>query len=128
MRVPSCSNIYWIDKGRSLRERVLYSGQTTCLLPLRFRVRSPLRFILMWTRIRSSCQKSIVNALPKVVDFLRVLRFPPTGKVDRGGGYVIRAHSNWLTLLWLPCPCGEAKQNKIKKVIELSSINKASLV
>ena len=24
-----------------------------------------------------------VNALPKVVGFLRVLRFPPTGKVDR---------------------------------------------
>ena len=29
-----------------------------------------------------SCEKSIVNALPKVVGFLRVLRFPPTGKVD----------------------------------------------
>jgi hypothetical protein len=26
-----------------------------------------------------------VNALPKVVGFLRVLRFPPTGKVDRVG-------------------------------------------
>ena len=26
-----------------------------------------------------------VNALPKVVGFLRVLWFPPTGKVDRGG-------------------------------------------
>ena len=39
---------------------------------------------LMWTRTQSSCEKSIVNALPKVVDFLRVLRFPPTGKVDRG--------------------------------------------
>jgi hypothetical protein len=26
-----------------------------------------------------------VNALPKVVDFLRVARFPPTGKVDRVG-------------------------------------------
>jgi hypothetical protein len=24
-----------------------------------------------------------VNALPNVVGFLRVLRFPPTGKVDR---------------------------------------------
>ena len=29
--------------------------------------------------------KSIVNALPKVVGFLRVLRFPLTGKVDRVG-------------------------------------------
>ena len=28
------------------------------------------------------CEKSVVNALPKVVGFLRVLRFPPTGKVD----------------------------------------------
>ena len=28
---------------------------------------------------------SIVNALPKVVGFLRVLRFPPAGKVDRVG-------------------------------------------
>ena len=26
-----------------------------------------------------------VNALPKVVGFLRVLRFPPTGTVDRVG-------------------------------------------
>ena len=26
-------------------------------------------------------KRGIVNALPKVVDFLRVLRFPPTGKV-----------------------------------------------
>jgi hypothetical protein len=31
-----------------------------------------------------SCEKS-VNALPKVVGFLRVLQFPPTGKVDRVG-------------------------------------------
>jgi hypothetical protein len=29
--------------------------------------------------------KESVNALPKVVGFLRVLRFPPTGKVDRVG-------------------------------------------
>ena len=36
----------------------------------------------MWIRTQSSCEKSIVNALPKVVGFLRVLRFPPTGKVD----------------------------------------------
>ena len=56
------------------------SGQITRLSPLRFRVRSPVRFILMWTRTQSSCEKSIVN---EVVGFLRVLRFPPTGKVDR---------------------------------------------
>ena len=57
------------------------SGQTTRLSPLRFRVRSPVR----WTRTQSSCEMSIVNALPKVVGFLRVLPFPPTGKVDRLG-------------------------------------------
>ena len=57
------------------------SGQTTRLSPLRFRVRSPVR----WTRTQSSCEESKVNALPKVVGFLRVLRFPPTGKVDRVG-------------------------------------------
>ena len=29
--------------------------------------------------------KGFVNAPPKVVSFLRVLRFPPTGTVDRMG-------------------------------------------
>ena len=42
----------------------------------------PNKVMLMWTRTQSLCEKSIVNALPKVVGFLRVLRFPPTGKVD----------------------------------------------
>ena len=42
--------------------------------------RSPIGFILM-----SIAEKSIANVLPKVVRFLRVLRFPPTGKVDRVG-------------------------------------------
>jgi hypothetical protein len=38
------------------------------------------------TRTQSSCEKSKkVNALPKVVGFLLVLRFSPTGKVDRVG-------------------------------------------
>ena len=32
-----------------------------------------------------SCETESVNALPKVVGFLRVLRFLPTGKVDRVG-------------------------------------------
>ena len=57
------------------------SGQTTRLSPLRFRVGSPVRFILMWTRTQSSCEKSIVNTLPKVVGFLRVLRFSSHGKL-----------------------------------------------
>ena len=57
-------------------------GQTTCISPLRFRVWSPGRLILMWTRTQSS--KSMFNALPNVMGFLRVLQFPPTGNVDRG--------------------------------------------
>jgi hypothetical protein len=32
-----------------------------------------------------SCEKSQSTLCPKVVGFLRVLRFPPTGKVDRVG-------------------------------------------
>ena len=37
-----------------------------------------------------------VNALPKVVGFPRVLRFPPTGKVDRvgKGGFPVLARSS----------------------------------
>ena len=30
-------------------------------------------------------RKESVNALPKVLGFLRVLQFPPTGNVDRVG-------------------------------------------
>ena len=33
----------------------------------------------------SQIQYHFIGALPKVVGFLRVLRFPPTGKVDRVG-------------------------------------------
>ena len=40
----------------------------------------------MWTRIQFSCEKIIVGALPKVVGFLGVPWFPPTGKVDSGLG------------------------------------------
>ena len=31
------------------------------------------------------------------------------------GGYVIRAHSSWLTVLWWPYPCGKAKRKKKKE-------------
>ena len=34
---------------------------------------------------RTQSSRAQVNALRKVVGFLRVLRFPPTGKVDRVG-------------------------------------------
>ena len=53
------------------------SCQTTRLSSLRFRVRS----LVTWIRIQSSCEMSIVNALPRVVG----LRFPPTGNADRLG-------------------------------------------
>ena len=46
------------------------------LPPLRSQVRSLYR-----TSDRT--WEEFVNALPKVVGFLRVLRFPPIGKVDR---------------------------------------------
>ena len=52
------------------------------LPPLRSRVRSLYR-----TSDRT--WEEFVNALPKVVGFLRVLRFPPIGKVDR----VVRINS-----------------------------------
>ena len=52
---------------------------------LRFLSSIPSKVILMWTRAQSSCEKSIVNALPKVVDFLPVLWFRPMEKVDLGG-------------------------------------------
>jgi hypothetical protein len=43
------------------------------------------KYFLNATRTQSSYEKSKANALPKVVGFPRVLRFPPTGKVDRVG-------------------------------------------
>jgi hypothetical protein len=39
----------------------------------------------MWLEPSSHVKRAKINALPKVVGFLRVLRFPPTGKVDRVG-------------------------------------------
>jgi hypothetical protein len=39
----------------------------------------------MWLEPSPHVKRVKVNALPKVVGFLRVLRFPPTGKVDRVG-------------------------------------------
>ena len=39
----------------------------------------------MWTQAQFPCEKGIVYAVPKVVGFLWVLRFPPTGKIDRVG-------------------------------------------
>ena len=41
--------------------------------------------ISMWLETSPHVKRVKVNALPKVVGFLRVLRFPPTGKVDRVG-------------------------------------------
>jgi hypothetical protein len=36
-----------------------------------------------------SRERSQYNSLPKVVGFLRVLRYPPTGKVDRAGYTIV---------------------------------------
>ena len=45
-----------------------------------------VRNFLNVTQTQSSCEKSkSQRALSKVVGFLRVLRFPPTGKVGRVG-------------------------------------------
>ena len=56
-------------------------------------------------------KRCIVNALPKVVGFLRVLRFPPAGKVDMVGQLY------GPTVIGSRC-CGDpalvAKLNKIK--------------
>ena len=54
------------------------------------------QFELLGTSVAQSCKRppplyrtsdhtgeEFVHALPKVVGFLRVIRFPPTGKVDR---------------------------------------------
>ena len=49
----------------------------------------------MWTRVQSSCEKSIINALPKVVGFLRVLRFSPAWKVDRVAQAVVLTLRFW---------------------------------
>ena len=77
-----CSSLYvgqfneWVGQISVLGLR-LCSGQTTHLSPL---VRSPVRFILMWTRSQSSCEKSIVNALPTWV-FSGYSGFLPQGKL-----------------------------------------------
>ena len=59
-----------------------FSRVSDVLPPLRSRVRALYR-----TSDRT--WEEFVNALPKVVGFLQVLRFPPTGKVDR----VVRINS-----------------------------------
>ena len=71
-------------------------SQPTCLSPLRLWVRSLIRFILMWTRTQSSCEKSTVNALPKVVGF-----FP---------GTPVSSHrKSWQGGLWVSPPGLEVK-------------------
>ena len=57
----------------------------------------------------------IVNALPKVMDFLRVLRFPPTGKVDRGGGLDNTGPQYLAHAVVVTVPVWRAKKNKHSK-------------
>ena len=54
-----------------------FGGVVVRPLGYEFRVLSPVRFILMWTRTQPWCEKSTVNALLKVMDFFPVLRSPP---------------------------------------------------
>ena len=60
-------------------EGLRWLSRLSDVLPL---LRSRVRFMYR------TCEE-FVNALPKVVGFLRVLRFPPIGKVDR----VVRINS-----------------------------------
>jgi hypothetical protein len=53
--------------------------------PLRPQVQVSVRTFSMRFEPSPHVKRVKVNALPKVVGFLRVLRFPPTGKVDRVG-------------------------------------------
>ena len=54
-------------------------------LSLRSQVQVSVRTFSMRLEPSPHVKRVKVNALPKVVGFLRVLRFPPTGKVDRVG-------------------------------------------
>ena len=71
-----------LSKHRGLRWP---SGYRTCLSPLRPQVQVSVRTFSMRLEPSPHVKRVKVNALPKVVGFLRVLRFPPTGKVDRVG-------------------------------------------
>ena len=59
-------------------------------------------------RTQSSCEKS------KSLRSVESRGFPPGTPVSshresRQGGLGDTGHSNWFTLLWCPCPCGEVK-------------------
>ena len=53
--------------------------------PLRPQVQASVSTFSMRLEPSPHAKRVKVNALPKVVGFPRVLRFPPTGKVDRVG-------------------------------------------
>jgi hypothetical protein len=78
------TNCLWASKVPQFRG---FGGQRLAHLPFTSEAAGSnlTKYILNATRTQSSCEKSKVNALPKVVGFPRVLRFPPTGKVDRVG-------------------------------------------
>jgi hypothetical protein len=55
------------------------------LSSLRLQVQASVRTFSMRLELSPHAKTVKVNALPKDVGFLRVLQFPPTGKVDRVG-------------------------------------------
>ena len=57
----------------------------TCLSPLWPQVQASVRTFSMRFEPSPHVKRVNVNALPKVVGFPRVLRFPPTRKVDSVG-------------------------------------------
>jgi hypothetical protein len=77
---PECLSIIVIHIGG-------FGGQvvSVCLSPLRPQVQVSVRTFSMRLEPGPHVKRVKVNALPKVVGFLRVLRFPPTGKVDGVG-------------------------------------------
>ena len=66
---------------------LLWSQLTKWLAHLRFTSKVQVSVITFSMQLKPSphVKRVKVNALPKVVGFLRVLGFPPTGKVDRVG-------------------------------------------
>ena len=49
------TEIIWLPECIIYGRKIIYV--TTSVLPLKFRVQSPVRLILMWTRTQSSCEK-----------------------------------------------------------------------
>jgi hypothetical protein len=83
--------IYKQDQSSTCPPMFVYSCVSLITSGLRWRIRLSKRLYL-WDcgfdsryGLMTLMWKESVNVLPKVVGYLRVLRFPPTGNVDRVG-------------------------------------------